>query len=184
MADNKVAMYAAVGLVVGILIGAGVGYVLFHSSGSDNNETYWFYLNFGESNAENGWYSGDATNATDGFDAAMDKAGFEYEVSSYGYIGTIDGVGTSGWYLCSYSYSETSEDAAEASILYASVSFGTLTYSNGWKSFSGYGIDDSGLKLFESNSTIFYFSVYNSDWSASSPVSDTEWMAGGPFVSA
>lgn len=179
--ENKIAVYAVVALLVGAVIGVGAGYALFHSSGDDSSamESYSFYLYFGDDDQRTKWYTADGTDAADGFDKAMKAADMTYEVSSYGYIGAIDGEGS--WYIAQYLYAETTKAAADASILYPTESFGTLKVSNGWASVSGYdGVE--GLKLCEFNSNVYFMSIYQADYSAASPASTTGWMTTGPFA--
>lgn len=179
--DNKIAVYAVVALLVGAVIGVGAGYVLFNSSGDDSSaeESYSFYLYFGDDDKRTKWYTADGTDATDAFDKAMKAANLSYEVSSIGYVGTIDGEGS--WYIAQYLYADTTKAAADASISGSIESYGTLRVSNGWASIAGYnGID--GLKLCEINSNIFFMSIYQADYSAASPATCTGWMTTGPFA--
>lgn len=184
--NNKLIVFAVVALVVGAAIGAGVGFAMWGNQSQSSDGQYNFYLYFGADNDNNGWYSASASNTNDAFDKAMKNAGFEYTKSSIGYIQSIngeDGSG-SGWYLCQYVYSGYSEEAAEGSVLYPVESYGTLSYSNGWKSMSGYG-SGADLKLSQFGSMTYFFSPYASDWSAASPVSTIEtadWDTTGPFA--
>ncbi len=191
MEGNKVTTYAVVALVVGILVGVGVGYAAFHGSDNNNNngnadDTYWFYLYFGDNSINTHWYKGTGSDAGVAFEKAMKDANIKYEASESGYISTIDGKGgDNGWYLAQYLYKNTDQAAAKASILYPTESYGTLRVSNGWASIAGYdGV--SGLKLSEIESVAFFMSMYNADYSAASPVSTTTWMMDttGPFAAA
>jgi|GEM_PF-1511123 len=181
MTDKKIVTFAVVALVVGLLVGVGVGYAAFHhnNTNTDDNDTYYYYLYFGADNAKNGWYNADATDATAGFDKAMNNAGLTYTVSSWGYVASIDDVGT-GWYAAQYLYSNCSSDAAQGSIQYPNYSYGVMSYSNGWKSISGFG-SETTLKFSEFNSTIYFLSVYASDYSAVGPDTANDWMTSGPF---
>lgn len=189
MEGNKVMVYAVVALVVGAIVGVGIGYAVFHGDSKDcsdnSDETYSFYLYFGDNDVKTKWYSAEGADATAAFDKAMKDAGMKYEVSEWGYIGSIDGKGadTAGWYIAQYLYNDTTKAAAESSINYPTESYGCLKVSNGWAQISGYdGVE--GLKLCEFSSNIFFMSMYNADYSAASPVSTTLWQTSGPFATA
>lgn len=183
MEENKKSMaFVVVALLIGVAAGAGIGFFIWSGDDCSDDQEYNYYLYFAANDTRNGWYNACGADATDAFDKAMTDAGLEYEISSYGYIGSIDGVGDSaGWYLCEYLYDVYSKDAADASILYPTESYGALTYSNGWKSMSGFGSGDT-LKLYQFESTTYFFSPYAADWSAESPVSVNTWMSSGPFA--
>jgi hypothetical protein len=181
---NKIITYAVITLVVGLLIGTAAGYAIFHNEKTTTDDTYYFYLYFGDNSADNDWYSGTGSNAGNAFENAMDKAGYEWETDNYGYIGSINDVGdTSGWALYQYVYSEYTSAAAQNSILYPiNDSYGYFASSNGWKAITGY--DDSAIdfKLTEMSSFAYFFSVYPSDWDPITPVETTVWMSDGPFA--
>jgi hypothetical protein len=182
--DSNVKMIAA---AIGILIiGIGAGYgISWALDDSTDDVEYSFYLHFEDDDERNGWYSGTASSAGDGFKNAMDKAEFEFKINEHGYVGTIDEAGVlNGWYVCQYLYESTDSDAAEASIKYPIEEYGTLKYSNGWKPISGYDVDDDPevFKLSQMNSEIYFLSVYNDDWSAKSPVDAYDsWKDKGIF---
>lgn len=185
--DSKSTAFLAVALVIGLAIGAAAGFFLWGNNGDTGNddETYWFYLNFGEGSEKNGWYSGTGADATEGFDSAMVKAGMSYEISGIGYIGTIDGQGEAGWYIASYVLDQYDADAQNGSIAYPVYSYGAMDFCNGWMKFSGYDWESATLKLSQSASTVFYMSIYNADWTVSfDPVTDNGWMNSGPFAGA
>lgn len=178
------AILVVVALLVGCCVGA-VAVTLTDSSDDSGSSDYWYYLYFSDGDSRNGWYSGSADNANDGFANAMDTAGFSWTRSNWGYIGTIDGEGEQfGWYLCQYVYEETDSRAQSNSILNPSVSNGTMAYSNGW--FEMFGYDDGGFKLSQFSPHIFFFSIYSYDsgnYVAASPVSvAADWMNSGPFI--
>ena len=187
MEGNKVTTYAVVALVVGILVGVGVGYAAFHGSNNNNDsntdDTYWFYLYFGDNHTDTGWYSATAENSSVAFDKAMKDAGLEYDGSS-GYPSKI-GETDSYWFMAHYLYTDTTADAASNSILgVVENSWGSFALSNGWVASAGYDSGD-GLKLWEINANIFYFSVYNADYTFSSPVDSYGlWSVSGPFATA
>lgn len=192
---SKVVLFAVVALLIGAAAGAGVGFMVAGDGGDSapGGREYSFYLHFADGDSRDGWYSATAEDAGQAFGAAMDAAGLEHEVSSYGYVASIDGVdgGGSGWYICHYVYSDFTEEAAKASILFPTESFGTLQCSKGWKSLTGYG-EGTEVKLAQVESTAFFLSPYALDpapegspasWSAPSPVTVKSWMSGGPFAS-
>jgi hypothetical protein len=179
---NKIITYAVVTLVVGVLIGTAVGYAVFHED-KNTDDTYYYYLYFGDNSSDNDWYSGTGSDAGDAFSNAMDKAGFDWDISAYGYIGSINGVGdTSGWALYQYLYSGYTSAAADNSILYPVYdSYGTLSYSNGWKALAGYDGSSDNFCLSEISSYAYFFSVYPDTWIPVTPVDSDGWMSSGPF---
>lgn len=189
--DGKIVAIAVVAILAGVGIGAGGAYVAFSDDAPSGEETYSFYLYFADGDERNGWYQADGNGALDGFNRAMENAEFEWEASSWGYVDKIDGVGDSGWYCCQYLYENTDEAAAQGSVAYPSESYGTLQYSNGWKSISGYDWE-GGMKLGQFSGNIYFLSAYKADYSAESPVSYSAespvsvstWMNSGPFAAA
>ena len=178
--DKKIMTAIAVVVVAVVVIAAAAVFVLGKDKGSDDTE-YYFYLYFGENNTDNGWYSAEAKDTTSAFEKAMDKADFEYTVSNWGYVQSINKVDNGGgWYCAQYLYSNADSKAAEGSIGYATYDWGAMTYSNGWKSVSGYD-DGEGLKLSEFGSTIYFLTPYNADYSAAGPDTASGWKTTGPF---
>lgn len=164
------------------MIGTAVGYAVFHED-KNTDDTYYYYLYFGDNSSDNDWYSGTGSNAGDAFSNAMDKAGFDWDISAYGYIGSINDIGeTSGWALYQYLYSECTSAAADNSILYpVNDSYGYYASSNGWKVINGYDDASIDFKLSEISSFVYFFSVYPSDWDPVTPLDDDGWMSTGPF---
>lgn len=179
--NGKIIAIAVVALLVGGALGAVIGVVA--KPAQDNDDTYYFYVYFGEGNAKNNWYSAKASDAAKGFEKAMNDAKLSFKLNSYKYISEIDGNNGngSGWYIAQYLYKDTNKAAADASILYPTESYGTLRCSNGWISFSGYDSNDYTNKIGEANGTIYFLSPYNMDYSAPSPASVNTWMTTGPF---
>ncbi len=185
MEGNKVTTYAVVALVVGILVGAGVGYAAFHSDTKNTNEQYWFYLYFGDNDTRTAWYGINGTNIhdpTQAFEAVM-KGDMEYEVSKLGYIASIDGESgyqNYGWAIYQYVYSKTTSEAASGSVAYP-----TSSGSNGWAMINGYDTSSGeALKLWEFGSNIFFMAPYG-ETSTPSPASTFGlWSAAGPFRTA
>ncbi len=176
--NNKMITYAVVALVVGVLVGAGIGYAVFHDNSNSDDETYYYYIYFGENDSSNGWYSATGTDAGNAFEKAMDNAGFDYEISSSGYISSIDNI-ADYWMTYQYLYSDYTSTAASASILYPSHdSYETFEYSNGWKAVAGYDDSSVSFKMSEIDSTVFLISVYTD---GVAPDTYDGWMSGGPF---
>ncbi len=196
MAENRTTTYAVVTLIVGILVGAGVGYAAFHcnenhgGSGGNADDTYWFYIDFGDNGAKTKWYSATGSDAAAAFDKAMKDANMKYEINKNGYISSIgdtDGL----WSMYSYLYKETTKNAADNSILYPLNDDMGLAKSNGWASCMGYDVTgDERFKAWEMDSEIFFFSIWVQEspekWSCPNPVTTSQWMTDptGPFASA
>lgn len=187
--ENKMIGFLAIAVAVGLAAGAGIGYLVFDEDPVE--ETYWYYLYFADGDERNKWYSATGSDATVAFDKAMDDAGFEWTKSKWGYISTIDGVGSS-WATYNYLWSITTSEAAESSISgKTNDQYGAFAYSNGWKSYSGFDIDKNidpenaeKMKFFQSNSNIFILTTYDALWAANiTPVTGyDDWKASGPFA--
>ncbi|MDY5872124.1 MAG: hypothetical protein SPJ57_02710 [Candidatus Methanomethylophilaceae archaeon] len=161
----------------------------FKTTAPTKTETYWFYLYFGADNAKSKWYSAEGTDASAAFDKAVKDAGLTYEISKWGYVGTIDEEGDNGWSCFCYTYTQTDDTAASNSIKGdVKDGYGSPVKSKGWKSFSGYNVEGfEGLKLGQSNSTIWFMSMYNNDYSVPCPWDDgsyNAWKNSGPFATA
>ncbi len=192
--ENKVTTYAVVALVVGILLGVAVGYAAFHkevkddNNNDDTNETYWFYIYFGDDAVNTKWYSGTGPDSSEAFDAAMEKAGLDYTIKN-GYLSEIAGVEGS-WSMYNYLYNEQTKSVAEKSILAPAYdSSGGLIKSNGWVQSAGYDSEKGDLKTWELDSNVFFFSMWSQDasgkWTCPTPVSTTLWIdTTGPFTAA
>lgn len=194
MEGNKFTTQAVVILVVGILVGAGVGYAAFHGSNGNNtntDDTYWFYIYFGNVESDTRWYSATGANSAVAFEKAMKAAAVEYEVNAKtGYLTSIGGV-DGLWSMYNYLYTETTKTAAANSILYPVKDSMGLAKSNGWASCMGYDVSgDERFKIWEIDSKIFFFSLWTEDspdvWSCPDPVTTTLWMSDttGPFATA
>lgn len=188
--DSKSTAFLAVALVVGLAIGAAAGFFLWGNNGDTGNddETYWFYLNFGEGSEKNGWYSGTGTSAAEGFDSAMVKAGMSYGINtnaqSYtaGYLQSVDDVDNgAGWSIVGYLWNNYSSQAQTDSIITSGGSY--FSGSNGWSLYSGFGTG-TDFKLGQSALTVFFMAVYGTDYSVADPTTDTGWMNSGPFAGA
>lgn len=170
--NTKLIVIAIVAALVGVGAGYGIGAVM--SSGDDATD-YHFYLYFEADDERNGWYSGAASDATKGFDKAMNNADFEYIINIYGYLGSVDDL-EAAWSTYDYIYKDTDSKAADES---------ATSYMNGWNEFAGYDVESdeetATFKISQSNSTIFFFSVYDEFWNAPSPVDVSDWKNSGPF---
>ncbi len=175
-ANTKLIALVVVGLLAGVGVGYGVGFLM----DSDDAE-YHFYVYFDDGDDRNGWYSAKGSDAAVGFDRAMKAAGFEYELGG-GYLSMIDDAATF-WSVYDYLYLGTDNESASSSVLEPVYSYGALAYSNGWKSFMGFGGYDDGqpFKILQSVSTIFFLSMYDDLGYAPNPVDFDDWMSAGPF---
>ena len=66
MADNKLIVFAVVGVLIGAAIGVGIGFAVFHNDKEE--QTYWFYIDYGakaDADHVNGWVSVKATSTAD-----------------------------------------------------------------------------------------------------------------------
>lgn len=202
--DSKSTAFLAVALVIGLVIGAAAGFFLWGNNGDTGNEdeTYWFYINFGDGDERTAWYSGEGKSVSEGFDAAMVSAGMDYTLSEYGYLSEIGGVNAS-WSSFNYLYGEYNTAAQSTSVMYPNyyqqlvddpdnpgekVMVDTTNFisSNGWATFNGYGTFKNMLDGSVSN--VFYMSMYvelsPNVWGCPNPVTDTGWMNSGPFAGA
>ncbi len=181
--ESKAITFIVAALVVGAALGAGIGFIMFGNSDSNAEETYSYYIYFGEGEAKNGWYTAKATDASAGFDKAMKNAGMEWEKSPWGYIKSVNGEsGSSGWAVFEYLYKDCNSDAQT----------GSISYASGWRAFAGYtvtGEDDPSLKLKQSDSNVWFLSLYGPapEYTMINPWDDAvsnKWMNSGPFASA
>lgn len=183
---EKNAIIAICVVAVLAVAGGAAGFIILNNNdnGDPSGETYWYYIYFEADNPKNGWYSATATNASDGFRNAMDAANMTYKLSSRGYVGEIDGVGTSWWHGL-YLYSDYSTTAQEHSVLFPVTSTMGLSYSNGWKMYAGYNTDGGDdLKLYQANVNVWYLTPYiveDKTYSAVTPDKVNDWMNDGPF---
>ena len=183
MADNKMMMFAAVGIVVGLLIGVGVGYAVFNSSSSSNDadETYYFYLNFGDEDVRTKWYSASGANADEALAKALDGTEIKINYGKSGYPSFTE----SSWGQFVYTYNDTDKLACDGSTVYAQYdSYGGFIKSNGWSAVAGYDGPGIAKKMFEFKGTIFYFAPYADDYSIVDPTESTLWKTanGTPFA--
>jgi hypothetical protein len=140
----------------------------------------YFFINFGDNNTKTGWYTAKGSNADDALASALKDKGITLSYSKYGYP-NFDG-GT--WGVFTYSWYETDSTTATESISHPNYgSYGDFICSNGWDSFSGYGTE--AKKLYQSNTNVFYFSMYDpSDYSIVDPTESSIWQTatGSPFA--
>lgn len=178
--NTKIIAVAVIALIVGLGAGYGISWAL---SDSDSNDyEYSFYLYFDADDERNGWYTGTASNAGDGFKNAMNKAELDYVINEHGYLASVEGEGVMyGWSTHQYLYKDTDPVAAEGSIA------NWEGVSNGWASVSGYSVEEDTFLISQMSSKIFFFSIYEkvgeANWVAPLPWEMTEWMDEGPFSS-
>lgn len=182
MADSKLIAFAVVGLLVGAAIGVGIGFAVFNKN-TDDNETYYFYIDFGASDAKTGWYSAKAANADEALEKAVDGKDITLKWSDWGYPNFSE---SGSWATYNYTWSDFSKKAADNST--KGVVNDTYSYfakSNGWNAYSGFNTTDEGKdhKLWESDSTTFYFSPYSA---LRTPIDNLDWKtaSGTPFATA
>jgi hypothetical protein len=91
--DSKMITFLLAGILVGAGVGMAVGYLVFSE---DNNQTYWFYIDFnGEvvDDFENGWISAKASSPVKGLTKALAANGMLDDFVPY-----VSGVDSeSGW---------------------------------------------------------------------------------------
>jgi len=187
---TSLAVVGVVCLIVGILIGVGVGFAMWHNSSDNNNsteETYWFYIDYnGNQNsadsATSGWISAQSDNALDAFNQALQDSGLtsttdttstapsgSYSLGNYGdpsWINSINGI-YPDWSTTGESWGSfvlTVDANSDASALY-----------NIWMPTAGLGV---------SIGSVFYVTATTFDENTSLPVlpDTTVAMSGGPFA--
>jgi len=169
---SNVAVIGVVCLIIGILVGVGIGYAVFHSSNDNNSteETYWYYIDYGtyqSSTATDGWISAQSGNAFDGLNQALANNGMtDNSISNTGWITKINGV---------------APDSSQPESWYTWVFTGTTG-----NSVVGTWIDPSAV-LGQSVGTVFYIglSTFSADWITTYMDPNkppTNWASGGPFA--
>ncbi len=160
-----------------------------NAQASEETQTYWYYLNFGDGDERTKWYSGTGTDAAEGLVSAVSASGMEVEINLSGYIATIDGEGgVYGWSTDYYLYSIYDKAAQDASVENPNDLHEVyFMYSDGWLRFNGYDWPQGmgGSKLAQSASTVFYLGIYDpTDWSVPTAITDDGWKDSGPFAAA
>jgi len=156
--SNKTLLIAVVVIVV-IIIVCAAAYVLLKNNNNDNNNNgteYWFYMDYGANNADNGWVSADSTTTPlDALFSALDSDGITYDIGSDGWITSINNI-------------EPDWNAT-----------GESWYTWGWSEDSGWTSLD--VTLADATGTVYYLglSTFDSDYNAlfTPTVQD-----GGPFA--
>ncbi len=184
--DKKV-IYAVLAVIIVAVASAGITYAVCDKDGDNtcsNAETYDFYLYFGADNKDNGWYTGNGDDAALGFKDAMDKAGFTYTLSTYGYIGSINGVENS-WMTYQYLYANTDKNASTSSVLTPNYDkYNLFTKSDGWSSIVGYDDANVTFKFSELNGNVFIISnfVWGTDAEPDPVALYSSWSTSGIFA--
>lgn len=175
--EGKLFAFIAVGVLVGAAIGGGIGFAAFGNKTTDD-ETYYFYIDFGDSDQKSGWYSAKAANADDALIKAVDGKDITLTWS-----GGYPAFGEGFWAVYNYTWDTFTKKAADNSVGYPQSNAYGLIKSNGWDSYAGFDetCEENEHKLCQSASTVFYFSSYND---LRSPVDNTAWKAasGTPFA--
>jgi len=112
-AKSKRNLLIVVCVIVIIIICAAAAYVLLKNNNNDNNNNnngnetqYWYYLDYGSDNSQNGWISASSSdNPQDAFTSTLDEKGITYDIDSGGWINAINdiapvfAVSQESWYL-------------------------------------------------------------------------------------
>ena len=182
MAENKNVMIAVIAVAVIAVVAVGA-FLIMNNGGNDDNETYYYFLNYGDNDVKTKWYSASGDNADDALTAALKDTGITADYGKSGYPSFSDAM----WGVFVYDWSVASKTTSTESVVYPQYSeYNSLIKSNGWDSFSGYGSD--AKKLYQSNTTIFYFAPYDSvTFEIKDPVADEIWQSASennPFAAA
>ncbi len=92
--DSKIIAFLLVGVLVGAGIGAAAGYLIWEGD-EDDNETYWFFFDFGDEADEtnvNQWVKVEAADVVSGLKKAADSIYDDNEIEDTGWIVSINGV--------------------------------------------------------------------------------------------
>jgi hypothetical protein len=178
MADNKVII--AVAVVAVVAVAAVAIFFVMNNGSSNDDEPFYFYIDFGDNDTKTGWYTATGKNTDDALAKAVDGKGITITYSKYGYPNFDSGT----WGVFAYTWKQVTTTTADESI--KSPSYGAyddFLKSNGWISYSGYG--DAAKKMDQSQSNIFYFAKYDPEtYAIKDPTTSTLWKnaSGSPFV--
>jgi len=147
----------------------------------NEKKDYYFYINFGDENTLTGWYTAKAKDADSALAAALKGTDITLNYSSYGYPNFDTGM----WGVYAYEWASTTTDARNSSVSSPNYDgWGGFVKSNGWDAFSGYG--DEAKKMYQADSTIFYFAKYDpATYAIDDPTEDLLWQTGdnnNPFA--
>jgi len=155
-------VFLVVGILVGAGVGIGVGYVMFDSDDAAAEETYWFYVDYGDKTDAthvNGWYSGTGTSLNSAIDGAL--ASLDFKRNSYDMAGEINGIG------------------GDVGYSWMSWVWMLTTYEN---DFDGCWVGDKGVTVSIGNAMYLGYSVYDAFWNpVLDPYDDESWDQDGPF---
>ena len=107
--EGKLFAFIAVGVLVGAAIGGGIGFAAFGNKTTDD-ETYYFYIDFGDSDQKSGWYSAKAANADDALIKAVDGKDITLTWS-----GGYPAFGEGFWAVYNYTWDTFTKKAADNS---------------------------------------------------------------------
>jgi len=179
--QNKVVVFAVVALVIGAAIGVGIGFIAFNKNSNNTDETYYFYLNFGDNDVKTKWYSATGSNVDNALEKAMKDANITVNWGTLGY----PSFDSNSWGQYCYTWDVFTKTAANESIKYPLVGFmDNLEKSNGWVQFAGFDETGQPHKMHQSACTVFYFAPYAEDFTIVDPVDSTLWInaKGTPFA--
>ena len=146
----------------------------------NDKKDYYFYINFGDDNILTGWYTAKAKDADSALAAAIKGTDISLTYS-HGYPNFNLGM----WGVYAYEWSSTTTEARNNSVSSPNYDgWGGFIKSNGWDSYAGFG--DEEKKMYQADSTIFYFAMYNSvTYAIDDPTEDLLWQTGSgdnPFA--
>lgn len=168
--DTKMMAFVLVGVLVGAGVGIGSGYLVWDNDDvSDDNETYWYYFDFGNEADDtnvNEWVKVEAADVVSGLQKAADKIYTDNEIQDSGWIVSINGVANDS--VNSYSWANWFLNQ-------------TADY-NSW----GMWYATPGMNVTAGN--VFYIGFTEYDPATYENVMDpnytTGWQGLGPFVAA
>lgn len=182
MADNKVII--AVAVVAVVAVAAVAIFFVMNNGSSNDDEPFYFYIDFGDNDTKTGWYTATGKNTDDALAKAVDGKGITVTYGKMGYPNFDDGT----WGVYAYTWKQVTKTTADESIKYPNYGpYDNFLESNGWISYSGYG--EVAKKMDQSESNIFYFSKYEKDpvteqYVIDDPTTSILWQTatGSPFV--
>ncbi len=178
MADNKVII--AVAVVAVVAVAAVAIFFVMNNGSSNDDEPFYFYIDFGDNDTKTGWYTATGKNTDDALAKAVEGKGITLTYSKGGYPNFDSGT----WGGFAYVWKQCSTQTADESVKYPNYgAYDNFISSNGWISYIGYG--ESAKKMDQSECNIFYFAKYDPDtYAIKDPTTSTLWKnaSGSPFA--